>query len=433
MKILQVIHDFLLSCRAGSEFYTYYLSKELLKKHDVCLFFTIPENGVKRELVEGNFDGIPYMALRKNHVPYFHHPYQDRSRWVEKEVNRVITKFKPDIIHFQHLFNLSLNLPSLAKKKAIPSCFTLHDLWFLCPRIIFLTPDLDICDNPSPGNCLNCLRSEIKDNTARDEARGLQSILRRELSSLITFKKKMDSFFSYAFWRNYWIGKVFKDVDLFIAPSHFLQEKYMQSGILKEKIVFIRHGFNKSIFYGIKRMESAKMRFGFVGTISAHKGIYLLIDAFNKVQGSAELKIYGRIPMQMIDELKKRIANPAIHLMGELKDEDKGKAFSEIDVLVVPSICYENCPLTINEAFLAKIPVITTGIGGMAELVKDGENGFTFPVGNTEKLREKIELFINNPELRNKLSSNMPEIKDVETNAEEILHLYYQLIERKSH
>ena len=90
-------------------------------------------------------------------------------------------------------------------------------------------------------------------------------------------------------------------------------------------------------------------------------------------------------------DLTKKIINPNIHIMGELENKDKRKAFEEIDVLIVPSLWYENSPLVIAEAFLSKIPVITSNIGGMAELVKDGENGFTFPVGDAEKLMKEIE------------------------------------------
>ena len=153
-----------------------------------------------------------------------------------------------------------------------------------------------------------------------------------------------------------------------------------------------------------------------------------MIDAFNKVTGNAELKIYGRVTPSLLGELKKRIVNSNIHIMGELKKEDKRKAFSEIDVLIVPSICYENSPLTISEAFLAKIPVITSNIGGMAELVRDGEYGLTFPVGNAEKLQEKIELFIQNPGLRDRLSANLPEVNDIKTHAKEIINVYHNVI-----
>jgi glycosyltransferase involved in cell wall biosynthesis len=240
--------------------------------------------------------------------------------------------------------------------------------------------------------------------------------------------KKTSVHFSLALWRPYWVKKVFRDVDVFIAPSQFLLEKYVQNGIDREKIVLLRHGFNKDDFSDVQKISSPTMRFGFVGTLRAHKGIYLLIDAFNRITGKAELKIYGRVTSSLLADLKKRIVNPNIHVMGELKKEDKREAFSEIDVLIVPSICYENSPLTISEAFLAKIPVITSNIGGMAELVRDEEYGFTFPVGNSEKLQEKIQLFINNPDLKDRFSVNLPEVNDIKTHAEEIMSVYHNVI-----
>ena len=427
MRILQVVHYFILFGLGGSEYYVYYLCKELSKKHDVIIFFTTSEDGDKGRVLKGVYDGIPYWALKKNRMSYSH-PFHDRNRWVEEEFTKVIEQFKPDIIHFQHLINLSLKLPSLAKKRGIPNCMTLHDFWFLCPRTIFLTSDLKICSNHSPKHCLDCLQGEIEYYPIRNKVNGLWHTGKREIKKVLNYAKKTMVHFSLARWRPYWVKRVFKDVQLFIAPSQFLLEKYVQSGLDREKIVLIRHGFNKDDFYGMQRTVSPKVRFAFIGTIRAHKGIYLLIDAFNKITGTAELKIYGRVTSSMVDDLKKRIVNSNIHIMGELKKEDKRIAFSEIDVLIVPSICYENSPLTINEAFLSKIPVITANIGGMAELVKDGEYGFTFPVGDAEKLAERIQLFIKNPELKDKLSANLPEVNDIKTHAKEILNIYNNLM-----
>lgn len=431
MRIVQVIHDFLLTCRAGSELYTYYLSKELSKNHDLLLFFAISEDKKTGEVLKGHYDGLPYWALRKQYRSYSHY-FHYRNRWVEEKFGEILEHFKPDLIHFQHLIDLSLSLPSVAERRGIPSCLTLHDFWYLCPRTILLTSNLEICTTHSPKKCLACLQGEIEYYNTQGEVRGLWRTTKREVKRLLNFRKKTIAFLNLALWRTCWIKKIFRDVNIFIAPSQFILEKYVQSGLAREKVVFIKHGINKYSLNEIKRTASPKVRFGFIGSIGVHKGIYLLIDAFNKITGDAELKIYGGISPSVENELKKRIGNLDIHIMGELNEEDKGKAFSEIDVLVVPSLCYENNPLTINEAFLAKVPVITADIGGMAELVKDGEYGFTFPVGEVEKLAEKIQLFINNPELRDTLSSNLPEVKDIETNSEEILTIYRRLLKSQS-
>ena len=72
--------------------------------------------------------------------------------------------------------------------------------------------------------------------------------------------------------------------------------------------------------------------------------------------------------------------------MGEFKHSRIAEIFSEIDVLVVPSVWYENSPLVIQEAFLAGTPVIASDIGGIPELVKDKENGLLFKANDDNDL-----------------------------------------------
>ena len=429
MKILQVIHYFPPYSIGGSEFYTWYLSRELSKHHDVRIVFTVPEDGENNRIVRGIYDGMLYWGLKKNRKPSSY-PFQDRNRWVEEQFSEIINQFTPDIIHFQHLINLSLALPSIAKRNGIATCCTLHDFWLLCPRTTFLTPQLTRCDHYSARQCFRCTEEEICYYATQKKVRGIWSSGKNEIKKLLNMGKKAEAFVSLTLWRRYWVRKVFNEVDMFIAPSQFLLQRYLQNGLAREKIVFIRHGFNTSMSQQIKKTASATVRFGFIGSLSAHKGIHLLIDAFNRVEGPGELKIYGRIREPIYSSLIKRIKNPNIHLLGELKEEAKAHAFSEIDVLIFPSICYENCPLSIHEAFVANVPVITADIGGMAELVKDGENGLIFRAGDVMNLSEKIQECINNPDILSRLTSHMPAVKDITVNAAEILQLYAQLQSR---
>jgi len=97
---------------------------------------------------------------------------------------------------------------------------------------------------------------------------------------------------------------------------------------------------------------------------------------------------------------------------------------SEIDVLVVPSIWYENSPLTIHEAFLAGVPVITSNIGGMAELVRDEVNGLHFQVGNAEDLARKMLRVVENPSLLSTLKPNDSLVTKIEQHALKIETIY---------
>ena len=423
MKILQVVHYFPPSGLGGSELYTCQLSKELLKTHDVRLFFTIPDDNGSEKIKLGSYDGIPYRALKKDYCT-FDQPFHERSKWVEREFTKTLDDFKPDIVHFQHLINLSLTLPSLAKRKGIATCFTLHDFWLLCPRIFLLTRSRELCRGYAPERCLECLADHTGYYAMQSTGILPLRVMKQTVKYAINVKKKYCNFFSLAWWRPYFIKKIAADTDVFIAPSHFLREKYIQSGMPADKILFCRHGFDQTLLGNIEKSPSKFLRFAYIGSILHHKGIHVLIDAFNRIPPSHELKIYGPLHPHVKKEFEEKITNPRVLFMGELKKEDKRKAFSEIDILILPSICYENCPIVINEAFMTKTPVIVSDLGGMAELVENGRTGFTFPAGDAQSLAEKINMFIRNPVLLQSLAAHIPAVKDMQTHAAELSALY---------
>jgi glycosyltransferase involved in cell wall biosynthesis len=104
---------------------------------------------------------------------------------------------------------------------------------------------------------------------------------------------------------------------------------------------------------------------------------------------------------------------------------------SGIDVLVVPSIWPENAPLVIQEAFMARVPVIASHVGGIPELVRDGQNGLLFETGNSVDLQAKMERLIDDPSLLPIYSGNAERIKSIEENAAELEQIYERLIRQK--
>ena len=96
-------------------------------------------------------------------------------------------------------------------------------------------------------------------------------------------------------------------------------------------------------------------------------------------------------------------------------------------LLVVPSIWQENAPLVIQEAFLAKTPVIASRIGGIPELVQDHRNGLLFEPGNPLDLYNKIRMIIDTPDYINKLKENIPAVKSIEEDSLELEKIYRSL------
>src|SRR5262249_16081354 len=96
-----------------------------------------------------------------------------------------------------------------------------------------------------------------------------------------------------------------------------------------------------------------------------------------------------------------------IHFCGEYAANRLCEIMQEIDVIVVPSLWYENNPLVVSEALASNVPVIVSDVGGMTETVKDNFNGFTFEMGSATKLREILQKLADNPELLNSLKDNI--------------------------
>jgi len=214
-------------------------------------------------------------------------------------------------------------------------------------------------------------------------------------------------------------------IDIFISPSHTLKDFFINQGVDKNKIEYLKYGFNtKKIIYNKKVFtQKSKINFGFMGRVIPTKGIKVLVDTFKKLPNE-QLSIYGSI-----GEQKRFLETKNIIFKGAYNNNNINEVLNDIDVLIVPSIWYENAPLVIQEAFLAGIPVITSDIGGMAELVKDKVNGFTFKVGSSEDLMSTIKKISNNPIILNSLDSSRNSVVDIEDDAKEIIKIYEKLIE----
>jgi glycosyltransferase involved in cell wall biosynthesis len=113
-----------------------------------------------------------------------------------------------------------------------------------------------------------------------------------------------------------------------------------------------------------------------------------------------------------------------IKLKGTFPRENLSEVFKELDVLVVPSLWYENSPNTILEAFAFKTPVIATNLGGMVELVHHNENGLLFESNNAHGLKEQIQRLLDEPQLLEQLRSGIQPVKSVQDEIDELVEVY---------
>jgi glycosyltransferase involved in cell wall biosynthesis len=161
------------------------------------------------------------------------------------------------------------------------------------------------------------------------------------------------------------------------------------------------------------------------------KGVHVLVEAFRRLKStSARLHIFGAgYDFEGYVGYEERVQRMAsvdarIRFEGQFANEQVRDVFAKFDILVVPSIWYENSPLTIQEASLSCTPVIASDIGGMAEFVKEGKNGLVFHVGDPRDLGRKMRTFLDNEELTEKLRPDPESVRDVEDDADCTERLY---------
>jgi glycosyltransferase involved in cell wall biosynthesis len=117
-----------------------------------------------------------------------------------------------------------------------------------------------------------------------------------------------------------------------------------------------------------------------------------------------------------------------IEFMGQYDYNDIESILGNIDVVIVPSIWFENAPLTVTTSLAYGIPVITSDIGGMKEMVNGGQNGFTFHVGAPEDLTAKIVQIAEDPSIIEELRKTIRYPIRVEEEAFFTETIYKQLL-----
>jgi glycosyltransferase involved in cell wall biosynthesis len=222
-----------------------------------------------------------------------------------------------------------------------------------------------------------------------------------------------------------------------IAPTDFLYEAYRSNRFYPEKLKKINFGINLELVKGYqtpRKMTGSMIRFGFIGQLSAHKGVDLLINAFLRIKSdNMSLSIYGSPDQDNYMNELLRLSSGANHIKfcGTFPREELPARLSEFDVLVIPSRWYENSPLVLLYALATRTPVIVTDVKGMSEFVKDGFNGYTFKKNSVEHLTTMIQKIVDDPSSVERLSQNAVYMKGVFDHAGDVFELYKAALDGK--
>lgn len=402
MKILMV--NKFLHPRGGSESYMLYLSEHLKKLgHEVEFFGMDDENNTVK-----NSKGLytQNMDFHSKGLARFLYPFKIiYSFEAKKKIMQVIDDFKPDIVHMNNInFQLTPSIIYGVKKKKIPLVQTVHDYQMICPNHLLYNFEKNTpCEKCVNGSHINCIKNKCIHSST------VKSILGVIEAKLYVFLK------------------TYKKVDLFICPSHFLENKLLSARkYYKGKTKTIHNFINKEKFPD-KNLEPMSY-IVYVGRLSKEKGIENIRDAA-KLLPEYEFMVAGNGPD---GDILKDIPN--VKLLGFVSGDSLTELMGRAKLLLLPSVCYENCPLSILEAHALGVPVVTMNSGGMAELVKDKVTGSLVSSPTPEGIAEKIKETLQSEEYYSTLKENCKKEKDnilsIESYTDILIEEYEKLIAR---
>lgn len=316
--------------------------------HEVFLITTRPNNldlGENKDCRTFYINSEFYNLNKKSKlVRLFWHLYNLRATKKYHALKKILQTEKPDLVISHNLMGLDFKIAQAIKELKIEHHHFLHDIQLLHPSGLIIYGN---------ENIVNSLRAKL-----------YQKITKLFLGS----------------------------PDLIISPSRWLLEEHLKRGFFKNsktKIQKLEDIFKINL--ADKRAQVITKPFKnllFVGQIEKHKGILFLLGAFKKLASPEMTLTIGGDGSLLKTAQNLTQADKRIRVLGRLNPEELKKTFQETDVLIMPSLCYENYPLIIIEARQAGLPVIAANLGGIPEALGNGDR--LFKSGDADDLFKKI-------------------------------------------
>jgi glycosyltransferase involved in cell wall biosynthesis len=321
------------------------------------------------------------------------------------EFERLLLELAPDVVHFHHYINFGVEVFQHLKR-VLPDCkivLTLHEYLAICHHYgqMITKNHRTLCYQSSPARCQDCFPEFGKSDF---------------------------------FLRKLYIERYFDLVDVFVSPSQFLADRFIAWGVAPEKMRVLENLTAPALRPAARNTaDDAPLRIGFFGQLSPLKGIGVVFDAAKFMDKDdydrVGIEIYGDYraqPPEFQTEFLEHLAGAGSNIVfnGPYDRERVNALMQSVDAVLVPSVWWENSPVVIQEALRNYRPVICSDIGGMAEKVRDGVDGFHFPVGNAMALSRLLRRLGDDRSILAGMTARMSGQPALETTIDDFMALY---------
>ena len=421
MRIL-FVNKFLFR-KGGSETYLFDVADALKDRgHEVGFFSMQDERNIPCEQSKyfvSNSDYSGQASLFKQAREAATLVYSPEAK---RKFDALLNDFRPDVVHLNLVhrqITLSILDASYLKRNEVPVVYTAHDFIPVCPNCTFLDSSGNVCEACLNGQFRHCFQKKCVKNSAAK------------------------SFLAVAEARFLRLHGSYQKIERYIAPSEFMRSQLVRGGFPAEDVVVMRN------FLPHRRVESLSLKpsekgtyFLFFGRLSQEKGVDILVEAFadaaKELPEEWRLRIVGTGPSE--SNLKRWAVEMGIadrvDFLGFRSGEDLDSLIRAAAWTVFPSIWYENMPYSVVESLAAGVPVVGSSLGGVPELVKDGEAGLICEAGDAQSLAKALVRAVRTPpaDYKRMAASGRTFVQDTcsqEKYMQDLTSLYEELISAK--
>jgi glycosyltransferase involved in cell wall biosynthesis len=410
LRVLVLSHMHPQASRGGAEIAAYQLYTALKDEPGVTAWFLAASGGRFSERLGARLqppfgpDEFVYTGAGFDH---WIHANPDPE--FPGELAALLEELRPDVVHLHHYANFGVEA-LLQIRRALPEArivLTLHEYLAICNHFgqMVKRPSFSLCERAGPRDCAKCFPERTE-----------QDFFLREL----------------------YLKRFFGLVDHFVSPSMFLARRYADWGLDPKAISVIENGMPETDHTaGPPPAAEDGTVFAFFGQISRLKGMDVLFDAAELLEQDevAGLRIevhgdYSGQPPEFRAAFEKRLESTPANLRhcGPYENSRVHGLMRSAHAVLVPSIWWENSPLVIQEALLNRRPVVCSDIGGMAEKVRDGLDGFHFRAGSAHALAALLKRLAAQPERLAALQATMATPPSLRETARATQRLYRRML-----
>ena len=451
MKLIQIPFCFYPDTVGGTEIYVASLARLLKDEHGCDVLIAAPgdrsENYAHHDLSVRRFAVSPEVADISE-------LYGDGDELAAQEFAKILEEEHPDLVHL-HAFTrgVSLKIVRKAKERRIPVVFTYHTPTVTCTRGTMMRWGRIPCDGEMLGHrCTACTLHGLGTNrTAASALASMpkvgQGILKKSSRSggiwtALRMRELVEE-------RHVATCALLAEVDYIVAVCEWVRDVLLINGVPADRITLCRQGIERAALDedGRSKMEDGggkaapeqftkerPLRLAYFGRLDPTKGVHVLIDALRlNLSLPVTLDVYGTAQGECgaayATQLKKLAADdPRIRFYSPVPADQVVGTIRNYDMLAVPSQLLETGPLVVLEALAAGVPVIGSNLGGIAELVNEGVNGFLVNSSRAEAWYKKLTQLCSDSAALTKPHRSMRTPPTMSSVAQTIISLYQRLL-----